>query len=116
MEKRIKIQDVGLDTGQIGKFCPVKEACNSIVNFIMKNNFEHFNAWPETEPISRLDFEESLHFDQDLAAAYIDEFSSDAEYLLCTITHEDLDYKFYIMLVQGEIVLLYLITTDPIVD
>lgn len=107
MEKRTKIRHIAKVSGYFPGFAPITETSNYPMYMILKVRFENFTRWPETEQISRKEFEKELHNDEELVEAYLDVYSKKAVFYLCRVKFDELEYHYCIMCVEKQIVMLY---------
>lgn len=107
MEKRTKIRHIAKVSRFIPGFAPITETTNYPMYMILQVRFENFFRWPETEQISRKEFERELHNDEELVNAYLDVYAKKAEFYLCKVTCNDLEYHYCIMCNGKQIVMLY---------
>jgi hypothetical protein len=107
MDKHLKIRHIGRVSELIEPFIPMSESINRGAFMLLQNRFENFKRWPETKKISREEFERELQNNVELEDAYLDVFSTKAEFYLCQIKHEQLNYNYCIMCLNKKMVLLY---------
>lgn len=107
MEKHVKIKSIAKITRFIQGFYPVTQTTYYPMYMILTNRLSGFKRWPETERISREEFEKELHNDPELVDAYLELFSKKAEFYLCKINYDDLEYHYCIMCMGKQIVMLY---------
>lgn len=107
MEKRTKIRLIANISRSISGFAPITETSDYPKYVMLTNRFENFERWPETIKITRKEFEKELHKDPVLVDAYLDVFSTEADFYLCRVTYDYTTYHYCIMSLNKQIVLLY---------
>jgi hypothetical protein len=74
---------------------------------MLTNRFVNFRRWPETTKVTRREFEKELHNDPDLVDAYLDVFTTEADFYLCLVTYDSTTYHYCIMCNENKIIMLY---------
>ncbi len=107
MDKQIKLQLIGRASGSVRPFSPISKTTNLVLFRMLVNKFAKFENWPETKHISREVFEEQLKNNSELVNEYLDVYSTDGDFYLCTICHLGWLIKYYVLVSQKNVALLF---------